>query len=129
MKPKAAIRRFDVFAEVKRLEGMGKGLPADRAKGYGLWTAKVVASRRFRPVAAAGRREPGERAEGRAAMVDGWHTLGGDPVTDSDFDREIIERMGREFYSDVFAPKIAELIEQGEDYKEFRDTVRTDWKP
>jgi hypothetical protein len=126
MKPKAAIRRYDVFAEVKRLEGLGKGLTADRAKGYGLWVAKVVASRRYRPAAAAGRRDPGE---GAAAMVDGWHTLGGDPVTDGDFDREVIERMGRDFYAKVFAPKIADLVEQGNDYREFRDTVRADWKP
>lgn len=126
MKPNSAIRRFDVFAEVKRLEALGKGLADDRAKGYGLWTAKVVASRRFRPAAAA---KPRERAEGKAAMVDGWHTLGGEPVTDNDFDREIIERMGQEFYDQVFAPKIAELVEQGDDYREFRDTVRAEWKP
>ena len=126
MKPNAAIRRFDVFAEVKRLEGLGKGLPEDRAKGYGLWTAKVVASRKFRRTEKARRGEPGE---GAAAMVDGWHTLGGEPVTNHDFDREVVERMGQAFYDQVFAPTIAGLIEGGKDYAEFRDAVRGEWKP
>jgi hypothetical protein len=126
MKPKAAIRRFDVFAEFKRLEGLSNGLPDDRAKGYGLWTAKVVASRKFRRTEKPARGEPGA---GKAAMVDGWHTLGGDPVTDSDFDREVIERMGAEFYDKVFAPEVAGLVEQGKDYMEFRDSVRSEWKP
>jgi len=126
MKPNAAIRRFDVFAEVKRLEGMSDGLPKNRAKGYGLWIAKVVASRKFRKAPPPPRGEPGE---GAAAMVDGWHTLGGEPVTDSDFDREIIERMGNEFYRSVFVPEIERLVEEGKDYKQFRDSVRTEWKP
>ena len=42
--PKKAIRRFDVFAEVKRLEALAEGRPEDEAKGYGVWIAKVVAS-------------------------------------------------------------------------------------
>ena len=62
-------------------------------------------------------------------MVDGWHTLGGEPVTDGDFEREIIERMGRVFYEQVFVPEIAELIEQGKGYTDFRDRVRAECKP
>jgi hypothetical protein len=126
MKPEAQIRRFDVFAEVKRLEACREGMPAARAKGHGLWVAKVVASRKFRKAPPAPRRG---RGEGGAAMIDGWHTLNGEPVTDSDFDREVIERMGAEFYTRVFAPEIAELVNEGKDYKEFRDSVRATWKP
>jgi hypothetical protein len=46
--PVKAIRRFDVFAEFKRVEQISKGMPEDEAKGFGLWVAKVVASRKFR---------------------------------------------------------------------------------
>ncbi len=41
LRPKQAIRRFDVFAEYHRLERLRQGMPADEAKGYGLWLAKV----------------------------------------------------------------------------------------
>ena len=46
--PVGPIRRFDVFAEYSRLERLDKGYPQDEAKGYGIWLAKVVASRRGR---------------------------------------------------------------------------------
>ena len=45
--PKKAIRRFDVFAEYTRQERIKKGEPEDVAAGYGIWLAKVVASRKF----------------------------------------------------------------------------------
>ena len=45
MKPKHAIRRFDIFAEYRKQEQIAKEMPEDEAKGYGLWVAKVVASR------------------------------------------------------------------------------------
>ena len=47
-KPKQPIRRFDVFAEYRRQEAQQVGMPADQARGYGLWVAKVVAARKFR---------------------------------------------------------------------------------
>lgn len=47
LQPERAIRRIDVFAEVKRLEALAEGKPEDEAKGYGIWLAKVVAGRRF----------------------------------------------------------------------------------
>ena len=47
LKPLQPIRRFDVFAETKRLEALGHGEPDDVAKGYGIRIAKIVASRRF----------------------------------------------------------------------------------
>src|SRR5215217_8600790 len=47
VKPLQPIRRFDVFAETKRLEALAHGEPDDVAKGYGIRIAKIVASRRF----------------------------------------------------------------------------------
>src|SRR4051812_35539503 len=45
--PGQAIRRVDGFAKSPRQERREQGDPADEAKGYGIWLAKVVASRRF----------------------------------------------------------------------------------
>src|SRR5215207_372743 len=47
IRPLEPIRRFDVFAETKRLEALAHGEPDDVAKGYGIRIAKIVASRRF----------------------------------------------------------------------------------
>ena len=47
VRPRAPIRRFDVFAEYQRQEARAGGIPADEAAGYGLWVAKVVASRTY----------------------------------------------------------------------------------
>src|SRR5215204_994581 len=47
LRPLQPIRRFDVFAETKRLEALAHGEPEDVAKGYGIRIAKIVASRRF----------------------------------------------------------------------------------
>ena len=46
--PLQPVRRFDVFAETKRLEALAHGEPEDVAKGYGIRIAKIVASRRRR---------------------------------------------------------------------------------
>ena len=46
-KPRAPIRRFDVFADYNRLKNEAAGLPEARAKGDAIWLAKVVAGRRF----------------------------------------------------------------------------------
>ena len=43
LKPRRAIRRYDIFAEYNRLERLDKGMDEPHAKGYGLWVAKVVA--------------------------------------------------------------------------------------
>jgi hypothetical protein len=47
LKPLQPIRRYDVFAETKRLEPLAHGEPEDVARGYGIRIAKIVASRRF----------------------------------------------------------------------------------
>ena len=132
MKPEQVIRRFDVFAEYRKQEEAAEGRPEDEAKGYGLWVAKVVASRRFRGPKPRGRGEPGAPGEPRDApeLVNGkWHTLDGEPQTDALFDREIIRRMGAPFYREVFVPAIREARQAGKSYQAIRDQIRKDWKP
>ncbi|HLF26703.1 MAG TPA: hypothetical protein VJG32_10225 [Anaerolineae bacterium] len=131
-KPKARIRRFDIFAEYNRQKGVQEGTPPDVAKGYGLWLAKLVAGRRAGHSTAAshaaqsGRRHvhtrvlPAERSK--------WRTLGGEPQTDELFDKEIVNRMGEDFYKKVFAPAIHQALRKGETYMAIRDNLRDQWK-
>lgn len=127
-KPQAAIRRFDVFAEYNRQEAMQrKGMKAAEAKGYGLWLAKLVAARRGRPKAEDGdERGRGERRERKPGE---WRTLDDQPQTDKLFDKEIVARMGRDFYRKVFVPAITAARERGASYESIRDSVRRDWQP
>jgi hypothetical protein len=129
-RPRQPIRRFDVFAEYNKLKRLHEGRPLDEAKGYGLWLAKVVAARRFRPAGEA--RAPGpERArEERPAGEEPvrFRSLDGEPQTDELFDREIVSRMGLEFYREVFAPAIARAFDEGQRYEAIRDAIRKDWK-
>jgi len=127
-----AVRRFDVFAEVSRLEALADGRAEDEAKGYGIWIAKVVAGRRF------GRK--GERAERPRVRQEGemesddaqsgkFRHAGDELQTDETFDREIVEWLGRACYDRVFAPAISAAVERGEKYEQIRDSIRADWKP
>ena len=130
LRPKAPIRRFDVFAEYNRQKALEDGMPPDEAKGYGLWVAKVVAGRRFGGALPAPR-EPEEQEQeeegGAPPERRKWRTLGGKPQTDEMFDKEIVQRMGREFYEREFSPAIAEAFRQGRDYTSIRDTLRRQW--
>lgn len=134
MNPKAPIRRFDVFAEYTKQKAMQDGMPEDQAEGHGLWVAKVVASRRYggapitQPPRKGDSKEDGKE-EGEQPAKPKWHDLGGEPQTDQLFEREIIGRMGRQFYNTVFAPAIEDAIAQGKSYQAIRDTIRKDWKP
>jgi len=126
LKPKATVRRFDVFAEYNRLKARKEGVPAAQAKGYGLWVAKVVAAQKFgRLPKPTGEKKEGEEKKPRTK----WHDLGGVPQTDKLFDKEIINRMGKDFYSQVFSPAIKEAFEEGKQYVEIRDSIRREWKP
>ena len=138
MKPRLPIRRFDVFAEYNRLQALKKGQDDAHAKGYGLWVAKVVASgggRRAeggRPKAEGGRQEAEggrEKTEGGQRSGDDWHVLGDEAQTDELFDKEIVRRMGEDFYHQVFAPAIAAAFAEGKSYEGIRDTIRKEWKP
>jgi hypothetical protein len=126
LKPDKRLRRFDVFAEYRRQEAHEDGMPADQAKGYGLWVAKVVAARKF------GRlkdREPEGEAEQRRRRRRKWKILSGVPQTDKLFDHQIVDRMGREFYREVFSPAVQQGRDKGQSYEDMRDRLRRRWKP
>jgi hypothetical protein len=129
-KPQAAIRRFDVFAEYNRQTARAEGMPAARAKGHGLWLAKLVAARKFRKAAGEdeqdGKPDGAEPARKRAGK---WKSLSGEPQTDKLFDKEIVARMGASFYRRVFVPAIEKARERGLSYEAIRDSIRRDWKP
>ncbi len=131
-KPKQAVRRFDVFAEYQRVKAVEKEkMPADVAKGYGIWLAKLVAARKFAKQRGKSASEVGKKGEKEPEqLVDNkWRTLDDEPQTDDLFDKQIIHRMGDEFYRDVFSPAIREAFESGKDYMNIRDAIRKDWKP
>src|SRR5829696_7446699 len=136
--PLQPIRRFDVFAETKRLEALAHGEPDDVAKGYGIRIAKIVASRRFGGSAAKKthheRKDTSDRESSTESRfrgeVDGkFRALDGEIQSDETFDREIVERMSPEFYDVVFQPAVQEALAEGRKYEEIRDTIRKDWKP
>jgi hypothetical protein len=130
VKPERSIRRFDVFAEYRKQDQEAEGTAEDVAKGYGLWVAKVVASRRFRGPTSRGRGEQQDEQRAQPELVDGkWHTLDGEPQTDVLFDREIVTRMGEPFYREVFVPSIRAARAAGKSYQAIRDSIRSDWKP
>jgi hypothetical protein len=125
--PNKPIRRFDVFAEYSRLERLDKGDPADQAKGYGIWLAKVVAARKF------GRTSDHHDGDQSHAHKPGpkpkFRSLDDEPQTDATFDHDVIDRMGHTFYTQVFAPAIEDAKKSGKSYEDIRDTIRQDWKP
>ena len=123
--PRRPIRRFDVFAEYTRQERLDKGDAEDEAKGYGIWLAKVVASRRFGSQADAGGRHDGARKVGEHSK---FRSVGDEEQTDEVFERDVVERMGARFYREVFAPAIAEARARGESYEAIRDPIRKPWK-
>lgn len=130
--PRAPIRRFDVFAEVNRLKALADGRPEDEAKGHGIWLAKVVAGRRFGARQERGTGERGtvrQETEGAAEPEPRFKHAGDELQTDETFDREIVERMGRAFYDEVFAPAIKAALDRGERYEQIRDSIRQEWKP
>ena len=123
--PEKAIRRFDVFAEYTRLERLDKDYSEDEAKGYGIWLAKVVAARKFSSKSgeskSSGKKQPGPEPR--------FRSVGDQLQTDETFDQDIVERMGTQFYSKVFAPAIEDAKDKGEKYEDIRDSIRKDWKP
>lgn len=131
VKPRAAIRRFDVFAEYNRLKAQKEDkLRATKAKGYGLWLAKVVAARKFGRLPEP--KEKGEKKDDRKepkVNKQGWHELSGVAQTAALFDKEIVGRMGTTFYRRVFAPAVRKAFDSGKSYVEIRDTIRAGWRP
>ena len=120
--PHQPIRRFDVFAEYTRQERREKGFPEDEAKGYGIWLAKVVASRRFGQKSSSDGKKPSTKDAHEEEPK--FRSVGDELQTDETFDHDIIERMGARFYDEVFVPAIAEAREEGKSYETIRDTIR-----
>lgn len=130
LKPHAPIRRFDIFAEYNRLKAINEmQLPAAQAKGYGLWLAKVVAAQKFGRMPKPKPEHAGEGKKKAEAPHRKWHTLDDIPQTDKLFEKQIIARMGATFYRRVFAPALRKAFREGKDYRDIRDTLRSDWKP
>jgi hypothetical protein len=125
--PNQPIRRFDVFAEYTRQERREKGFPEDQAKGYGIWLAKVVASRRFGQKSSSDGKKPSKKDEHEEEPK--FHSVGDELQTDETFDHDIIDRMGARFYDAVFVPAISEARAEGKSYETIRDTIRRGWKP
>ena len=127
--PRKSIRRFDVFAEYNRLDALKDGRPEDQAKGHGIWLAKVVASRRNRTTSTdVDGTSPGSKK--RHLDPDApFKSVGDELQTDQTFDHDIIDRMGSDFYDQVFAPAIRVAFDSGRKYEEIRDSIRSDWKP
>src|SRR3954471_11413072 len=112
--PRQAIRRFDVFAEYSRQERREKGDPEDKAKGYGIWLAKVVAARRFGQQSSSEGKPSRQKDEHEEEPR--FRSLGDELQTDATFDHDIIDRMGEPFYEEVFVPAIAEARKEGRKY-------------
>src|SRR5829696_4217496 len=125
--PRQAIRRFDVFAEYTRQERREKGLPEDQAKGYGIWLAKVVASRRFGQKSSSDGKKPSKKDAHEEEPK--FRSVGDELQTDETFDHDLIDRMGARFYDAVFVPAITAAREEGKSYETIRDTIRRGWKP
>lgn len=131
-KPRLPIRRFDVFAEYNRIKNLADGMPADQAKGRGVWIAKVVAGRRGMPAhhdkpstGKDGKDHPHSKEE---KPEEKFLSVGGEQQTDATFDHEIVDRMGKDFYKDTFSPAIEQAFKDGRRYEEIRDSIRRDWK-
>jgi hypothetical protein len=136
MNPRLPVRRFDVFAEYTKQKAMQDGMPEDEAEGYGLWVAKVVAARRYgagppppKPKKHDGNDKDAAHPPADQRPKEKWHTLGDEEQTDRLFEKEVVDRMGRQFYNTVFAPAIEDAIAQGKSYPSIRDAIRREWKP
>ncbi|HWE62397.1 MAG TPA: hypothetical protein VHB98_11855 [Chloroflexota bacterium] len=130
-KPRLPIRRFDVFADYNRVKHEAAGMPEARAKGDAIWLAKVVAGRRggsASHTAPPEGEQTGERARKEAREEEGFRSAGGIPQTDRTFDKEIIDRMGEDFYREVVHPAIEQAVHAGKKYEDIRDTIRKEWK-
>ena len=125
--PNQPIRRFDVFAEYTRQERREKGYPEDEAKGYGIWLAKVVASRRFDQKSASDGKKPSK--EDAHDKEPKFRSVGDELQTEEIFDHDIVDRMGARFYDEVFVPAITASQDEGKPYETIRDTIRRGWKP
>ena len=128
IRPRASVRRFDIFAEYTRLKKRAEGVPDDVAKGFGLWLAKVIAARKFGRISPEKARELLAPLEPSEAARIKFRRLGGVEQDDALFDKEIVSRMGKGFYQRVFHPAIKGAFESGKSYVQIRDVLRKEWQ-
>ncbi len=130
-KPRFPIRRFDVFADYNYVRNLEHDMPEDVARGRAIWAAKVVAGRRY-GASSGGSGGGSEKHEGNGehqnADDNAFRSVGGLLQTDETFQKEIVDRMGREFYDQVFHPAIEQAVAEGKRYEDIRDQIRKDWK-
>jgi len=127
MKALAKIRRYDVFAATEFIKNLNNGIPEDVAKGDAIWLATLVAARKFSKGSTKPRTSNGKDkkyAEKNGIYTSKWRQLSGIDQTDKVYDKNIIQRMGEDFYEQVFLPKLKSLVEAGLSYKEYRDSAR-----
>lgn len=130
LKPRMPIRRFDVFADYHRVKNEERGMAEGPAKGRAIWAAKVVAGRRYGGVPATGPNagKAGGKPGAEPAEDGEFHVIGGVPQTDQTFDREVVQRMGPDFYHRVFHPAIEQAVREGKRYEDIRDEIRNQWR-
>jgi len=122
--PRLQIRRFDIFAEWNRLKARTRyQMQEADAQAYGLAVAKVVAARTLHGAAPAQTRELKRRARQDEVDEPWWEHLG----SSDEFERKIIERMGRDFYVEVFQPAVQQAWDAGQRYEDIRDVLRNEW--
>src|SRR5262245_42461910 len=122
--PRLQIRRFDIFAEWNRLKARKRHkMKEGDARAYGLAVAKVVAARKLHGTAPEQTRELKRRARQDELDEPWWEHLG----SSEEFEKKIIERMGRDFYTEVFQPAIQQAWDARQDYEDIRDTLRSEW--
>jgi hypothetical protein len=132
LKPRFPIRRFDVFADYNYVRNLEHDMKDDVARGRAIWAAKVVAGRRYGGSTSSSSGQGAGRHEGNGEHQkvddDGFRSVGGELQTDVTFQKEIVDRMGREFYDRVFHPAIEQAVAEGKRYEDIRDQIRKDWK-
>lgn len=122
--PRLQIRRFDIFAEWNRLKARTKhNMKEGDARAYGLAVAKVVAARKLHGAAPEQTRELKRRARKDEVDEAWWEHLG----SADEFEQKIVERMDREFYRQVFQPAIQQAWDDGKQYEDIRDALRSEW--
>ncbi|MBV9468632.1 MAG: hypothetical protein JO316_18620 [Abitibacteriaceae bacterium] len=130
IRPERQVRRFDIFTEWNRLKARERmKLPEPQARIYGLAVAKIVAGR--------GGGSPGTHSshskekmkdlKSRARKEDTSDAWWQDFGTDIEFEDKIIHRMGENFYKHTFQPAIRQAWDEGKDYEEIRDALRSSW--
>jgi hypothetical protein len=122
--PRLQIRRFDIFAEWNRLKARTRHhMEQADAQAYGLAVAKVVAARTLHGAPPEQARDLKRRARQEEVDEPWWEHLG----SSEEFEKKIIDRMGRDFYTGVFQPAIQQAWDAGQRYEEIRDTLRNEW--